>query len=957
MIANAGIQGRLNELEPGNAGNSDIDFFISNFINGTFTDNGDGTITVAAGDVDGVSLATEPFLDSNRDFSIPITGLFEDTNGAETVQGTSSGTFSIDLIGDADVPTALAEDASGEARTPIELTLSGELTDRDTEFGEQSSESIDYIIKVEDNPDGLLFAFTDANGDLIGTPLSPTIISVSEADLPNLHLLANGGVGDSTITFSLTSISRENDGDLETFSAPANFVVTVQPDPNGNMGDGNPPAVPSLSLNSALSGLEDGEVVLDLAVAAEPGTQTGVVFSNIPDGVIVSGALFDPSEGVYFASAEDVNSGLVTFSIDEDGPLADSDENIDITVEATSTNTNLQSTSSGAINFSIPVTAVADGPNISIGNSNGLEDNELVLGLSIGLEDNDGSESISGDVTIIVPDTVVLNNAGTGVTSGGFTTFTVPAADLGNVSLAPESDAAGSFDITVRATSVEASNGDSLETEETFTVNIDAVADAPIATASDASGDEDTTIALTGLSAALVDTDGSETLSVTISGLPEDTLLSAGSNNGDGSFTIPAADLATLTLTPPRNFAGVLNLSLNAFAIDSNGDLASTSVPFDVTVNAIVDSIGITPVPVSGDEDTAVTLNLDVRQEDENEQVELVFTNVANGSIISSGGSLVDDGNGQFTFLGTAAEAATLSFEPDTNFSGEVIFDVAATSVETDAAIQRSDTEIASVTVTIDPVVDAVTLAPIDAQVLAGGIVNVAHGAELEDADETIELVITGVQNGILAADAGVLTDDGGGQFTFTGTQEEADTLQFDPVDSFDGDINLSIAATPIDNGERGTTVNESLTITVDSTANDLTGDNNANVLAGDASNNTISGEQGDDVLIGGQGADTLTGGSGADTFVYELSDDDGNVDTITDFSIGEGDALDLSALIDPQGDPIADFLSLSDDGTDTTVSVDADGNGGGGAVDVAVLEGVSGSDLTTLVNNGNIIA
>ncbi|MEP6444598.1 MAG: type I secretion C-terminal target domain-containing protein [Hyphomicrobiales bacterium] len=947
LIANAGIQGRLNELEPGNAGDSDIDFFISNFIDGNFTDNGDGTITVAAGDVNGVSLATEPFLDSNRDFSIPITGLFEDTNGIETVQGTSSGTFSIDLIGDADVPTALAEDASGEARSPIALALSGELTDRDTEFGEQSSESIDYLIQVENNPDGLLFAFTDADGNLIGTPLSSSVFSVSEADLANLHLLANGAAEDSILTFSLTSISRENDGDLETFSAPANFTVTVEPDPNGNTEDGNPPAIPSLGLDSGLSAQEDGAIVLDLTIAAEPGTQTGVVFSNIPDGVIVSGALFDPGTGVYFASAEDVNNGLVTFSIDEDGPLADSDESIDITVEATSTNANLQSTSSGASVFSIPVTAEADGPNFSIGNPNGLEDNELALGLSIGLEDNDGSESISGDVTIIVPDTVVLNNAGAGVSSGGFTTFTVPAADLGNVSLAPESDAAGSFDITVRATSQEASNGDSLETEETFTVNIDAVADTPIAIANDASGDEDTPIALTGLSAALDDADGSETLSVTISGLPDDTLLSAGTNNGDGSFTIAAADLATLTLTPPRNFAGVLNLSLNAFAIDSNGDLASVAVPFDVTVNAVVDSIGITPVPVSGAEDTVVALDLDVRQEDENEQVELVFTNVANGSIVSTGGSLVDDGNGQFTFLGTAAEAAALSFDPDANFSGEVVFDVDATSVETGATIQRSDTQSASVTITIDPVADSVTLAPINAQVLEGGVVDVVHGVSLEDADETVELVITGVSNGTLTAASGVLSDDGGGQFTFTGTQEEADSLQFDPVDGFDGDVNLSIAATPIDGDDRGVTVNDTLSISVDPASSVLTGDGSANVLTGNALDNTI---------LGGQGADVLTGGAGADTFVYELSDDDGNLDTITDFSIGEGDALDLSALIDTENDPIEDFLSLSDDGTDTTVSIDADGNGGGGAVELVILEGVTGSDLAGLANGGNLV-
>ncbi|WP_345773616.1 hypothetical protein, partial [Azospirillum oleiclasticum] len=73
-------------------------------------------------------------------------------------------------------------------------------------------------------------------------------------------------------------------------------------------------------------------------------------------------------------------------------------------------------------------------------------------------------------------------------------------------------------------------------------MSVAAAADAPALVVADAAGAEDSAIALD-LSAALTDTDGSETLSVTIAGLPDGATLSAGTDNGDGSWTLAPADL------------------------------------------------------------------------------------------------------------------------------------------------------------------------------------------------------------------------------------------------------------------------------------------------------------------------------------------------------------------------------------------------------------------------------
>jgi Ca2+-binding RTX toxin-like protein len=80
----------------------------------------------------------------------------------------------------------------------------------------------------------------------------------------------------------------------------------------------------------------------------------------------------------------------------------------------------------------------------------------------------------------------------------------------------------------------------------------------------------------------------------------------------------------------------------------------------------------------------------------------------------------------------------------------------------------------------------------------------------------------------------------------------------------------------------------ENLTLT-GITAINGTGNTVANIITGNTANNTLS---------GGAANDTLTGGLGADSFIYNTSaafaTSAVGVDTITDFTIGQGDKIVL---------------------------------------------------------------
>lgn len=157
-----------------------------------------------------------------------------------------------------------------------------------------------------------------------------------------------------------------------------------------------------------------------------------------------------------------------------------------------------------------------------------------------------------------------------------------------------------------------------------------------------------------------------------------------------------------------------------------------------------------------------------------------------------------------------------------------------------------------------------------------------------------------------------------------------------------------------------------------------LRGGEGADLLYGDAGIDVLYGENGDDHLFGGSGIDTLKGGAGndilnggaagdklfggdgADAFVFGADALSGGWDTISDFSLAQGDTLRLEGLLegfDPLSDLITDFVRITQSHSGNSyLSVDTNGDGSG-FQQIARLNGVTGlTDESALLVDGTLI-
>ncbi|MBT7247755.1 MAG: hypothetical protein HN877_00855 [Rhodospirillaceae bacterium] len=765
-------------------------------------------------DVDLRDADGNPILDENGDIvrseslSITIGGV---PDGATLSVGTDNGDGTWTLT--ADDLTGLQINPPADFAGEIPLTLTSTSTEADG--GDSATTEVPFTVTVADTVDVTAATTLEDTAVALDIDLPEGVGSVDIADIPDGAILMSGGqvidVTNGSVTLTAEQLVDLNiqaplDSDVDfTLQVTADGVtqdldVTVIADVDKPTADGQDE-----------SGVAGSEIPLNLTAGLSDtdGSETlSIALGGIPDGAVLT-------------------SGGETITIDENGnadvspdqlaglqitPPADSDGDFQLTVTATSADGDDTATSTSTMDVSVATDA--DAPALNLADSAGSEDSAISLDISSGLTDTDGSETLSvtiGDIP-----------AGSTLTSG-FQTITVDEngnadidpSQLAGLRITPPDDFSGSFDLTVTSTSTEENGGDTATTTGSITVDVEAVADDPTLSASDAAGTEDQAIALD-IDAGV--TDASESVSVTISGVPDGAALSAGTDNGDGSWTLDSGDLDGLTVTPPQDFSGNFDLTVTATTTEDDGDTSTTSGSLTVDVAEVDDSAEGSTLNVSdaaGTEDTAIDLDIGVTQldTDGSETVSVTVSGVPDGASLNAG---TDNGDGTWTLDSGDLDGLQLTPPADSNEDFSLGVSVTTTEANGGESTTTSGTIDVDLTGDSDGASLNVSLGSEGGEGGEGGSSSVTYdldvSAALSDTDgsETLSITISDVPSGV-TLDAG--TDNGDGTWTLeAGDLDGLSMTVADGTPAFD--LTVSATATE-DDGDSSTTT---ATISVDAT-------------------------------------------------------------------------------------------------------------------------------------------
>ena len=232
-------------------------------------------LTVTVNNARLVKLNASIFLDSNVDFSIPISAKIVDSVKIDGATVTDSkiqkGSFAVKLTGTADVPTVFA-DASVSGGRKIPISVGGESTDTDVALGRQASERIHYFVSAINLAGITNFAFVDSSDAPVGFDGGENTWFLRKEDLEGA--LASGGIfiavrnsnnnSSTTATFNFTAVATEDDGDV----AINSVTFTVNYIFQGGAFD-IPPLAPLVTIGTH-EGLEDVDLPFDILVKADP---------------------------------------------------------------------------------------------------------------------------------------------------------------------------------------------------------------------------------------------------------------------------------------------------------------------------------------------------------------------------------------------------------------------------------------------------------------------------------------------------------------------------------------------------------------------------------------------------------------------------------------------------------------------------------------------------------------
>ncbi len=437
------------------------------------------------------------------------------------------------------------------------------------------------------------------------------------------------------------------------------------------------------------------------------------------------------------------------------------------------------------------------------------------------------------------------------------------------------------------------------------------------------------------IEASLADLDGSESLSITIRGVPAAATLSAGVRNADGSWSLTAAQLAGLTLTATG--AADLDLDVTAAATELSGGTASVTETLRVT---FVQATGGDTIDGGAGNDT-------------------IYGGAGRNTLI--------DGSGNDKVYGQGGDDTFVAGTGNDTLDGGAGFDTLDMSWATSAVTVNLASGYASGGLGSDSVLnfegiigssyaDTLTGNSVASLISAGAGNDKVYG---NGGDDT--LVGGSGNDTISGGDGNDRIEDGLGNDDVSGGAGNDTFIAGSGVNKYSGgsgtdtlDYGAATQAISVNVG-KGTIVGwdddtfSSVEVFIGTSFDDR--------FYGGSSANTFVGGAGNDFFQGLGGADRFTGGTGNDTFFWTLKDIRGGStrssggDHISDFSAG--DVLDLTEFTRGlSGSALLAVLKVTDIAGGSVVAIKS----GNTFYDVATLDGIHGVTVASLLADGAIL-
>ena len=643
--------------------NNDI---TSNGEDVTLVDNGDGTFsgtTESGNEVFNITFSED------GSYTFTVTGALDDPmdeNGGEYI------TVDIPIYG-------IDDDGDVSNTTNAEVTIKDDVptaTDINNSVVEGSGMTYmgDILTDAGEGADGAKVTGIIIDGEVVALDTLPTevgpdgntyyVYELQDSDdgnqsLGNLYISDSGEVyfdPNDNIDHDGTDLSELvqfviTDGDGDTDTADVNVVVTDQGpkmdvsggsgqeedgrhsiDPNDNVDDNTRDGI-EINMTLDVGDVDENEHLGDVVITPQGDAHGVFEYNGEPIAPNDDGSITIPNDAFELQDNGDgtysyVMNGI-TFVPDEDFSTVDGDLAFDVSADVIDEDSR-EEFANGT--FNITVDGIADTPTWNTDNTQTHytvnEDSENVaIKVDVDLNDTDGSENLVYHVKMTEGEGEIVHIAGmTGPDENGY--YTIPADSIDQLAVDPANNYSGDIKLDIYATSEE--TGDVVEGHETadsehqeIVINVTPDSDAiDLHTSNNIKANEDTAIHLSDVVKpnASVDTDGSETYFVRISGLPDGAEVIVNGEvvepDDNGFYVISFDDIDNTDIMPPPQSNEDFSFNIDGMVIDDasltdeNGDLIPTedSDIFDSsTVNVDMKGIADEPVVINNSDDWDVS--------------------------------------------------------------------------------------------------------------------------------------------------------------------------------------------------------------------------------------------------------------------------------------------------------------------------------------------------------------